>query len=274
MTVLVAALLAVAGAAVARGIRSHGRPPSGSIAPSTVVIGSHPVPLPVYVGMAATLALGAGAVALVAGAAPEVAGLCAVVALGVSAWPAAAGPRARRRRVSAQVPALAEGLAASLAAGRSLAQAVTDAAGTTPEPLGRQIGDAARAVALGERVEVALRDLGERARDPALDVVIAAVAIQRRSGGDLAHALDALAARLNERQRLDAELRSATAQARMTGVIVAVLPVAAGLAFELARPGSVVDLALGPGKPLLGGFLAAQCLALVLIRRVSRAAVA
>ena len=115
-----------------------------------------------------------------------------------------------------------------------------------------------------------LRELARRAGDPAYDTIVAAVLLQRDAGGDLAALLRASAGALEQGARARADARAATAQARFTAWLVAALPLAAlGLA-ELASPGYLLDL-LGEPIPalLVGGALALEVLAIVLVRRVA-----
>ena len=61
--------------------------------------------------------------------------------------------------------------------------------------------------------------------------------LQRDAGGDLAALLRDLAAALEERGRVVADARSATAQARFTALLVTALPAAGLVLGELAQPG-------------------------------------
>ena len=116
-----------------------------------------------------------------------------------------------------------------------------------------------------------LRDLARRADGGPLDTLAAAVLLQRDAGGDLAALLRDLAAALETRERVVADARSATAQARFTALLVTALP-AAGLALgELAQPGFVFALA---GSPLTAAMvvlaLVLQVIAFVSVRRIAR----
>jgi tight adherence protein B len=100
--------------------------------------------------------------------------------------------------------------------------------------------------------------------------MISAIAIQRTSGGDLSRALRTLSEQLSERERLTREVRGATAQARLTGALVACLPVVAGVGLEVARPGLLVGLLSGPALALVTTSLIMQAVGILLIRRIAR----
>jgi tight adherence protein B len=179
--------------------------------------------------------------------------------------------------VAAGAPAIARALADALAAGHSVRGAVGAAAhdGGVNGPAGEELRIASGALDLGERMEDVLRQLARRngsARSHGpLDTVVAAVLLQRDAGGDLAALLRDLAVALEQRGRVLADARSATAQARFTALIVTGLP-AAGLALgELVQPGSVLALV---GSPLTAAMvalaLALQAVAFLCIRRIAR----
>ena len=116
-----------------------------------------------------------------------------------------------------------------------------------------------------------LERLRVRARDPAWETIVAAILLQRDAGGDLAALLRSMAARLEDSARVEAEARTATAQARFTAWLVALLPVAAAVLAELARPGYVGSMLRAPFAPImLGAAVTCQLVACVAIRRIAR----
>ena len=142
-----------------------------------------------------------------------------------------------------------------------------------PGAVGEELREAARALALGERTDAVLDALRTRARDPSWDAIVAAIALQRTSGGDLARLLRDLAVAIDERARSDADARAATAQARMTAWIVAALPAGAALLAQLADPGALSTLtATGPSTALAVAALVCELSGVLVVRAiVSRA---
>ena len=210
------------------------------------------------------------------------AGPLAGVALGAGApWIARAVLRSRaaRRRdaIAAEAPAIARGLADALAGGHSVRGAIVSAArgGGVRGPAGEELRLAAAALDLGERTDDVLRAFARHAGPGPCDTLAAAVLLQRDAGGDLAGLLRSLAAALEARGRVVAEARSATAQARFTALVVTGMPIAAVALGELAKPGFVVSLAASPlTGAMIGVALVLQVVALVLVRRIARVAVA
>ena len=174
-------------------------------------------------------------------------------------------------RVARQLPGVADQLAGALGAGLSLRQAIGRAARDAPEPAAGELRGLAGDLAVGARVDEALERFADRLPDRDLGIMVTAILVQRRTGGDLARALGDIGARLEERARLARELRGATAQARLTAWLVAALPAVAGLAVEAAAPGTLSRaLGHGPGLALLLVAGALQVVGVVLIRRIAR----
>ena len=184
--------------------------------------------------------------------------------------------RARRERWRAELaraaPAVARALADALAGGHAVRGALgVVAEGGVPGAGGAELRAAARALALGARTEEVLERLRVRAGAPAWDTIVAAILLQRDAGGDLAGLLRSLAAGLEEAARVEADARSATAQARFTAWLVALLPVGAAALIELADPGYVAALLRAPLAPwLLGAAALCQLVACALISRIAR----
>lgn len=175
------------------------------------------------------------------------------------------------RRVAAQLPATSGALASSVSAGLSLRQAISRAARDAPEPIRGELGRVSDELALGARLEESLDALADRLPDPDLRIMVTAILVQRQTGGNLARALADLAERLDERVRLEREVRGATAQARMSAWLVAGLPAAGGAVIELAAPGALARaLGQGIGLVILSLALALGVTGVLLIRRLAR----
>ncbi len=213
--------------------------------------------------------LASGALVLGPGAAPF---------LGL-AGPAAAAWALRRRRdrylreVEAGLGHLAVAIADGLAGGRSLRVAVAEAAATSEGPAAVELSRVRADLELGRPTGVAFGDFAARIRSARVDSFCAALLSQRVAGGDLASLMRTFATAATERDRAVADARSATAQARFTGVLVAAMPAGAAVFAELLEPGFVGGLLAQTASALiltlaaalqLGGFMA--------ISRLSRVA--
>lgn len=191
--------------------------------------------------------------------------------------PAAAGLALRRRRagylreVEAGLGAVALSIADALAGGRSLRAAVADAATGAEGPVAVELSRVRADLELGLPTGRALANLARRARSARADSLCSALLSQRVAGGDLAALMRTFAAAAAARDRAVADARSATAQARFTGILVAAMPAGAALFAELLEPGFLAGLLAQPASALLLAFAAAlQLGGFLAIARLSR----
>lgn len=179
--------------------------------------------------------------------------------------------RARYRgRVSRAIPDAANALADSLAAGRSLRGALTElgaflegTAATEFERLGRDLE-------LGSPTRAAIDRLRQRVASPRVDAFCAALLAGRAAGGDLASLMRRFATAAEAQDRAARDARSATAQARFTGLLVVAMPAGAALFAELLSPGFVTGVLRSPVALALTGLaLVMQAGGYLAIRRLA-----
>lgn len=176
-----------------------------------------------------------------------------------------------RRAVERETAALAVALADALTGGHSLRGALGELAERLAGPAAHELRRVSAELAAGATTEDALEALRLRVRSARLDTVVAACLVQRRAGGDLARLLRDCAEAFGDQARLEDEVRSATAQARFTGVVVVLLPLGGALLAELASPGFLAGLAGSFLTAWLVGIaLVLQAVAAVAIRRLGR----
>ncbi|HEX8051974.1 MAG TPA: type II secretion system F family protein [Thermoleophilaceae bacterium] len=216
----------------------------------------------------------AGAVAFAIGrfvAGPAI-GVAAAVAGPVAIARALRAGRERYRAAAgAGAAALAAALADALAGGHSVRGAIALAAPAIEGPAGAELRRVASELELGARTDDALEALRARVRSHGIDAIVAALLLQRASGGDLARLLRDCARSLDEEARVEADARAATAQARFTGVIVVLLPLGGALLAELGSPGFAARMAGSFLTAWLAGLaVGLQVVAAILIRRLGR----
>lgn len=201
------------------------------------------------------LSMGAAASSAMAGW--IVGGNAAGLIAGAAGWilPGAAIQSLRsrwRRSVEAELVSSFEGLAAGLRGGLSLLQALEQVSSESRGPLGRELRLVVREVKLGHSLEASLEVLADRVESAELDLAVAAIALARQQGGNLAERLGGMVLTLRERFRLEGKVRSLTAQARMQGRIVAAMPVCLGLVLWWMRPDLIDPMVRQPfGQGLL-----------------------
>lgn len=156
------------------------------------------------------------------------------IAAGLGAVVTVVGAGMLRRRGTARIAAALDeeladavrSLAAGMRAGLSVPQAIAYAARECEPPLADGLARIVDRVELGEELEDALGDWVDGIGTDDARLVVGVLALHRRSGGDLPRVLDQVAATLRERSSASREVRALTAQARLSGAILGLLPIA------------------------------------------------
>jgi tight adherence protein B len=100
-------------------------------------------------------------------------------------------------------------------------------------------------------------------------ILTTAILIQRNVGGNLAEILDNLAYTIRERFKIRRQLRVYTAQGRMSGYVLALLPVAMGCVFYLLNPAYIKILFTDPaGKLAMAVAVVMQLIGFYWIRKI------
>ena len=187
-----------------------------------------------------------------------------------AAWSVASRRGRYRRAVERSLPAIAIAVADSLTAGRSLRSALGGAAASLDGPAAAELARLGTELDLGASTGDAVDGLRMRMRSERVDAFAAALLNQRLAGGDLAGLLRRFAEGAAERDRAVEDARSATAQARFTGLLVVAMPSGAALFAELVQPGFFGRLLDStPAAAMLLLAVALQLAGFGLIRRMS-----
>jgi tight adherence protein B len=195
-------------------------------------------------------AVGRGVLGLVAaGAAFSVGGpAAAVVIVGIGVSVPVVRRRRRRRRgaelLEEQLVAAVSGVAAALRAGLSLSQAIRFAASETEAPVSGELRAVAEREDLGLSLDASLDRWAESSSSG--DIRLVANALRLRIGAGLPRVCDEVGRALRQRRTVVREVRSLTAQARLSGTILGVLPIGFFLFLSLT---SRHDMAQAFGQP-------------------------
>ncbi len=179
----------------------------------------------------------------------------------------AAYRRAFERGMAEVATAVADGLAGGGSPRAALLSAPEALRGETAAEMRRLACELAHGVSSLEALEGMRRRLGSSQ----VDAFVAAVGTGVVGGGDLAALLRRFAESSTDREQTLADARTATAQARFTGLLVVMMPIGALLFAELAMPGFIAGiLRSGPAFAALvvAGIL--QVVGYLLISRLAR----
>lgn len=174
----------------------------------------------------------------------------------------------RKRRIlafNAVLPDCIETCARSLRAGHSIVSAIDIVAEQSAEPAREEFREVFKKQNYGLPLRDALEQMVERMPSPDLRVLLTGILVQKDTGGNLAEIMDRIAIVIRDRIRIAGDVRTHTAQGRLTGWILVLLPVLMLLVLNLVNPGYSRVLFTDPtGKEMLyagvvllvvGGFL-------------------
>ena len=112
-----------------------------------------------------------------------------------------------------------------LRAGYSILQAMDSVATELPAPIAVEFRRVVQEMQLGLSMEQALTNMLRRIDSDDLDLMITAINVQREVGGNLADILDVISFTIRERVRIKGEIRTLTAQGRMSAYVITFLPI-------------------------------------------------
>lgn len=184
----------------------------------------------------------------------------------------------RSRRGSSQQDVVQEQLADALAAlaaasrsGLSIPQAIEVVGAQTADPVGASMREVAERTGLGSSLDDALERWATAVPVPDVRLAAAVLQLHRRTGGELPDVLDRLARTMRQRRSLVREVRSLTAQARLSGAILGVLPIGFFLFSWFTSRGDMAAALTSPtGRAAVMAGLALQGIAALWIRHLLR----
>jgi tight adherence protein B len=143
---------------------------------------------------------------------------------------------ARLRTFNDQLPDTMTLMANALRSGMSLLQAMDMVAREAAPPMSEEFGRVVREIGLGLSPEEALKHLKRRIRSDDVDLLVTGMNVQSLVGGNLATMLDGIADTMRERVQLKGEVRTLTTQQRVSGYVLACMPIVGAVLLLLINP--------------------------------------
>lgn len=157
----------------------------------------------------------------------------------------------------------------SLRAGFSFLQAVSSVAREMPEPVSKEFTKLMKEMSLGLPMEKAMSNLLIRVPLDDLELLIMAILIQKEVGGNLAEIIDTIATTIRERITIKLEIKALTAQGKLSGVVVGLLPLFLGLVMFAFNPSYVMILFVEPiGQALIALGLMNMVIGIAIINKI------
>ena len=195
-----------------------------------------------------------------------------IVALLAGSLPLLWVMRKRRQRIDRFEELLPEGIDLvinALRSGFSLESSLSLVAQEIPDPLGAEFAITFEEQNLGLDLVQALDNMNRRMPSEDLKIMTTAIAIQKKSGGNLAEVLGKISALIRERFHLRREIRTLTAQGRLSGMILVLMPLVMAVILSILSPGYIKILTQDPvGQYMIAIAVILEVIGILVIRRI------
>jgi tight adherence protein B len=146
----------------------------------------------------------------------------------------------RSRRINAFNAALPDAIdmmGRALRAGHSMTASINIVAEQSLEPVRSEFGEVFKQQNFGLPLRDAMTQMLDRVPSQDLRVLVTGMLVQKETGGNLAEILDRIANTIRERLKIHGEIKTHTAQGRMTGWILCLLPIVMLVVINMINPG-------------------------------------
>jgi len=174
-------------------------------------------------------------------------------------------------RMKQYLPEALDLMVAAIRAGHSFSSAMGMAAKECPEPIRREFRQCFDEQNFGLELRVALINLAYRVPIHDVRIMVTAVLIQNETGGNLTEILDKVSYLIREDFKLQRQVRVHTAQGRLTGWILSLLPPILGLLLYMANPSNMSLLwTRSEGRTMLYAGVVMTLIGGLVIRKIIR----
>jgi len=203
---------------------------------------------------------------------PPIFGATLALALAVLPWWRVSSRRSKRiELIERQFPEALDLMGRAMRAGHSFPSAVKMVAEEMAEPLGRDFRILFDEMNYGVPANEALQHLAERVPVSDVSYFVVAVMIQRESGGNLAELLDKISVIVRGRLDLLGEIRTLSAEGRLSAIILTALPFGVGLVVNMTNPEFMSVLWTDPaGVRMVGVAIFMMVLGILWMRSIIR----
>jgi tight adherence protein B len=150
--------------------------------------------------------------------------------------------RTRISKFNEELPDMISTIIGSLRAGFSFPQALRTVVEEAAPPIKDEMEFVLKEMQYGRSLEDSLNDLKERMPSEDLDLMIQAILIQRQVGGNLASVLDKIVETIRDRTKIQRQIQTLTAQGRLSGIVIGLLPIILGFVIYLIQPSYIGTL--------------------------------
>ncbi|MBO6066635.1 MAG: type II secretion system F family protein [Kiritimatiellae bacterium] len=194
-----------------------------------------------------------------------------------AAWQPETSPLARylnarrRARFNEQLPDALATMNNALRAGLSINQSFESVVENGESPLADEFKILLQSLKIGMTMEEALEATNERVGSEDFSLVCTAILISRKTGGNVTEIFDKISDTIRGRMKIERKVRTLTAQGRLQGIIVSLMPVFLGVAMTLLKPEMMLPFLFSPiGVAAVLAMVALIVLGWLMIRKIIR----
>ena len=161
------------------------------------------------------------------------------------------------RKFNEQLTSALDTMSNALRAGFSISQAFESVAEADLHPISDEFALLLQQMRVGMSFDDALASLEKRIGSDDLTLVVTSIDIARKTGGNLTEIFDRISETIRSRMRIERKVRTLTAQGRLQGLIVSLMPFLLCLIMTVMKPGLMI--------PFLTSFRGIACLAVAAV---------
>jgi tight adherence protein B len=143
----------------------------------------------------------------------------------------------RMKKFNDGLPDAIDMMSRALRAGHSMTASINVIAEQAAEPVRSEFSEVFKQQNFGLPIREAMGQMLERVPSQDLRVLVTGILVQKETGGNLVEILDRTAHTIRERLRIQGEIRTHTAQGRLTGYILCALPIVMLVVINFMNPG-------------------------------------
>lgn len=163
----------------------------------------------------------------------------------------------RRAKFNNQLPEALATMSNALRAGFSISQAFDSVVDQKMVPISEEFEILQRQLHIGMSFEDALESMTKRVGSDDLTLVTTAILISRKTGGNVTEIFDKISETIRSRMKVERKVRTLTAQGRLQGMIVSLMPILLGVILTFIKPDMMIPFlcSLTGGLSILGVFV-------------------
>ena len=175
----------------------------------------------------------------------------------------------RRRKFNLQLPEALATMSNAMRAGFSISQAFDSVVSQGEKPMSEEFAILQQQLRIGMSFENALESLSDRVGSEDLTLVTTAILISRKTGGNVTEIFDKISETIRGRMRIERKVSSLTAQGRLQGIVVTLMPLFLGAVLTVIRPGLMLPfLSSSAGLLAVLGMAVLMALGWLMIRKI------